>query len=70
MFGREQDLKMRVHNLGVPLLKTGVLKLPYRFSTTLQLNGKFNGEYLQRKTRSGQSDISKFYEIWSTNAET
>jgi len=45
----KRNLKMHVQNLGYPLpYKAGAQK---HFSMILQLNGKFNGLYLQNETR-------------------
>jgi len=57
MFGRESDLKMHVQNLGYLYLKNRGPKATYfrRFSTTSQLNCKFDGPYLRSETRYRQS---------------
>ena len=77
MLGSEYDMKMYVRNQGYPLpVKIGAQNR--LFSTTLQLNGKFDSMYMY-VTKHGIDNranafkttvfyvVSEFHEIWSTH---
>ena len=71
MVGSKCDLKMHVQNPGYSfaLQIRGPKSQSHLFSTTLQLNGNFNGLYPQSETRHKQavSAMTKCHELWSTN---